>query len=81
MLILVFGKCSIIIITRAFIYCRNAVDLPCDSFLATKDQPRYSSVTKFKYDPILGGNNDYLIINFIENFIDKEDCESVQKLF
>ena len=45
---------SAIIIPCDFIECRNAMDIPFDSYLVPKDHQKYSLVTRFKYYHILG---------------------------
>ena len=41
------------------------MDLPWDPYLEPRYQTIYSSVTKYKYDPILGKNNDWEMMDFI----------------
>ena len=48
------------------------MDLPWDPYIVPKDQPRYYSVTKFKYYPILGQHNDWEITDFIDKGTYKE---------
>ena len=45
------------------------MDLPRDKYLVPKDPQRYSSVSKFKYDQILGKYNDRVIMDFIDKII------------
>ena len=71
------GRCSIRIISCDFIVCINAMDLPWGPYLVPKDQSRYSSAKKFKYYPILGEHNDWVIMDFIDKFIDEEEYEEV----
>ena len=75
------GIFSMIIIPCTCIYCRNSMDLPWGKSLIPRYHPRYSSVTKFKYYPILWKHNDWLTIDFIEKGTDEEEYESVLKLF
>ena len=56
---------SIIRIPGACINFRNSMDLTCDPYLVPKDQIIYCSVTKWKYYPILGKQNDWEIMYFI----------------
>ena len=63
--------CAIRIIPCSCIDIRNAMDLPWGLSLAPKDQPRYSSVTKYKYYTILGKNSDWVIMNFIDKYTDE----------
>ena len=53
------GRCSIKIIPCYCIDFRSSMDLP-------KDQPRYTSVTKWKYYSILVKHNDWVIMYFID---------------
>ena len=46
------------------------MDLPWDITLTTKDQTRYSPVTKLKYDTILEKYNNWVIMNFIDKGTD-----------
>ena len=48
-----------------FIDFINSMDLPWDPYIVPKDHPRYSSITKYKYDLILGKQNDWEIMYFI----------------
>ena len=45
---------------------RNSTYLPWDTYLVPKDHPRYSSVPKCKYYPILGQHNDRVIMDLID---------------
>ena len=47
------------IIPCACISFINDIDLSWDLYPVTKYHPRYSSVTKYKYYPILGQQNDF----------------------
>ena len=49
---------------------RNAIDLTWYLSLVPKDQPIYSSAIKYKYYPILGKYNDWVIINLIDKGTD-----------
>ena len=55
-----------------FILYSDTMGLPWHTSLVPKVQPRYSTVTKFKYYPILGEHNDWVIMNFIKKCIDEE---------
>ena len=48
----------------------NSMYLPWDPYLVPNYQLRYSSVTKFKYYPILGKHYNWVIMNFIEKVRD-----------
>ena len=60
------GICAIRIIPCACLDFRNSIDLPWDPFIVPNYQPRYSSVTKYKYYSILGQHNYWLIMDFID---------------
>ena len=47
--------------------------LPCYTYLVPTYQPRYSLVKKWKYYPILGKHNDWVIIYFIYKVTDEEE--------
>ena len=53
--------------------------LPWDPYLVQKDKPRYYSVTKLKYYPIIRKRNNWFIMYFIDKETDEKECESVQK--
>ena len=53
------GRYAIRIIPFSYIDLINSIDLPWDTSLVAKYQPRYSSVTKWKDYPILGKYNDW----------------------
>ena len=55
------------------------MDLWWDPYIVPRDHPRYFSVTKCKYYPILGKYNYWLIINFTDKVTNEEDYEWVQK--
>ena len=73
------GRYAIIRIPCDFIDCRNAVDLPWEPYLVPKDHPRYSPVTKFKYNIILGNHNDGVIFDLIDKGTHEGEYESVHK--
>ena len=52
------GRCEIRRMPCAFIDHINSMDLPCDTYLVPKYQPRYSSVIKCKYYPVLGKHDE-----------------------
>ena len=56
------------------------MDLTWDPYLEPIHHPRYSSVTKCKYYPILGKHNDGVIMDFIDKGIEKEQFESEHKI-
>ena len=41
-----------------------------DTFIVPKYQPRYYSVTEFKYDQIIDEHNDGIIMDFIDKGTD-----------
>ena len=57
------------------------MDLSWDSFIVPKDKPRYSSVTKYKYHPIVGKHNYRVIMNLVEKVTDKEEYESFHNFY
>ena len=58
----------------------NAMNLPLDPSLVPKYHPKYASVTKRKYYPILGKHIDWGIFYFVDKFRDKEEYESIHKV-
>ena len=75
------GRYEIRIIPSDFIELINSVCLQWYPYLAPKYQPRYSSVTQCKYYQILGKHNYWLMVYFIDNGTDDQECGSVQKLY
>ena len=65
--------------TQLFYWCKYNIDLPWDTYIVSKGQPRYSSVTQCKYYPILGQPNDWVIMDFIDEGTYDNEYESVQK--
>ena len=57
----------------------HTMDLPWYAFLASKYQPKYSSVIEWKYYQILGKHTYSIIFNFIKKYTDEEEYESVHK--
>ena len=58
------GKCAMKIISCACIKYNFLMDLPLDPSLVPKYQPIYYSVTEYKYYPILGKHNDWVIMDW-----------------
>ena len=55
------------------------MDLPWYPYIIPKNQPRYSSVTKFKYYPILGNHNDCVIMGSVGKVKNEDEYEAFQK--
>ena len=66
------GIFYVIIIYCGFIEFSKAMDLPWYPYIVLKDHLRYYSVKRIKYYQILGGNNDRVIMYFIDKLTDKD---------
>ena len=48
------------------------MDLPWYAYIVTKYHTRYSSVTTFKFYPLLGKHSDWFIMDFIDKGTDED---------
>ena len=53
---------------------------PWYPYIVPKDNPRYYSATKFKYDPIAGKDNDWEIMYFIDKGTHEQEYKEVHKI-